>query len=175
MKRVLILTVLFSGIAWGLNGGAQGGIISPSNLDLGFYAGGHLNFPDLFTRNLNLYMPGEIWMSGDHHSDHWHVEHDVSVTDISVAGQARYHFTGTVGFFAGGGLRIHFISESHKDVDEFDHTIHEGDDSFTRLGLDLCGGYSFGGSSVLITPEIGFQVGSHYDALTLGCAFTFGS
>ncbi len=86
---IIILTLLSS--SWALSGGVQGGLASPG--ELGLYAGGHLD-PTYIVPNLLLHLPAEIMIVG-------------GFQDFSVGAQARYCFTGKIGWFAGGGLRVH--------------------------------------------------------------------
>jgi hypothetical protein len=146
MKAVIIcLSILSPALA--LSGGIQGGLASPN--DLGFYAGGHLD-PTYIVPNLLLHLPAEIMVVNN-------------FTDFSVGAQARYCFTGQIGFFAGGGLRLHISQhDSH----------HDGGESHSGLGLDITGGYTFGGRGFRFSPELtlmAFEV----DSINVGCAFTF--
>jgi len=147
MKSVLIsLTLLGSAMA--ISGGVQGGLASPG--ELGFYAGGHLDPTDIVP-NLLLHLPAEIMIVNNY-------------TDFSVGAQARYCFTSRIGWFAGGGLRVH--------ISQYDthHGFH--DENHSGLGLDLVGGYTFDARGFKVSPELtimAFEV----ESINIGCAFTF--
>ena len=151
MKLTPIALLLLLCAAWGMNGGVQGGLADPGNL--GFYAGGHLD-PVNIVPNLLLHLPAEFMMVDN-------------FTDFSAGAQARYCFTGKVGWFAGGGLRVHISQhEIHNRYNDFNN------DSHTGLGMDLTGGYYFDAKGFRISPELtimAFEVSS----INIGCAFTF--
>lgn len=172
MRNLTIILVACICLCSAAQFGVQGGLVSPDHLDMGFYVGGHVSFPDLFTNKLNLFIPVEVWMAGDDYHNYNH-HHEINVNDISIAGQARYCFTGLVGPFAGGGLRINMINVNVRDEYDDSTVSHEWDDSETQLGLDLCGGYTFDTSSILITPELTFMLGTDYNTIKLGCNFSF--
>jgi hypothetical protein len=173
MIRITVILMATAFCAWGLiGGGLQGGVISPDNLDISFYIGGHLSVVEMLP-NLILWLPGEYWFSS--HEDttyHQNTTHKKEVSDYSAAAQARYCFSGLAGPFAGGGLRVHIIREHHTERSQDGILLHDWDDSDTVLGLDLVGGYAFAVGSTLITPEASFQMGG-YDSFKLGVDFTF--
>jgi hypothetical protein len=173
MTKILVLLMATVVSGWGLiGGGAQGGIISPDDLDLSFYIGGHLSVVEMVPK-LVLWLPGEYWFAGSeetrYHSDN---TFKVEVSDYSAAAQARYCFTGLTGPFAGGGLRVHIIHEHHIERTQEGVIVNDWDDNDTLLGLDLVGGYAFDAGGTLITPEASFQIGGH-DSFKLGVDFTF--
>jgi hypothetical protein len=173
MFRIVSILMVTAFCAWGLiGGGLQGGIISPNNLDMSFYIGGHLNVVEMVP-NLVLWLPGEYSFSS-HESATYHGNtiHKKEVSDYSAAAQARYCFTGLVGPFAGGGLRVHIIREHHTEKTQEGVMVNDWDDDNTVLGLDLVGGYAFAAGKTLITPEASFQMGG-YDSFKLGVDFTF--
>ena len=173
MNKIPVILIVAAISGWGLiGGGAQGGIISPDNLDMGFYIGGHLNVVEMVPK-LVLWLPGEYWFaSHEETNSHWDYVHKVEVSDYSAAAQARYCFTGLAGPFAGGGLRVHIIREHHTEKTQQGVLVHDWDENDTLLGLDLVGGYAFEAGNMLITPEASFQIGG-YDSLKLGVDFTF--
>jgi hypothetical protein len=173
MNRIPVLLIATAFCAWGLiGGGVQGGIISPDDLDMSFYIGGHLNVVEMVPK-LILWLPGEYWFASNEEMHYaWDYVHKVTVTDYSAAAQARYCFNGLVGPFAGGGLRVHIIREHHTEKTQEGVLVHDWDDNDTLLGLDLVGGYAFETGSTLITPEASFQIGGH-DSFKLGVDFTF--
>ena len=148
MSKFFLLLVLCLSSAWGVvSGGVQGGLASPNENDLGFYAGGHLDPLDIVP-NLLLHLPAEVMMAGH-------------FTDISAGAQVRYCFTGKIGFFAGGGLRVHFWQP-----DNASGNGHSG------LGMDIVGGYTFDATGCRISPELTFMA-FEVDSINLGCGFTF--
>ena len=148
MKYTPIALLLLLCAAWGMNGGVQGGLASLDGNDLGFYAGGHLD-PVNIVPNLLLHLPAEVIMAGH-------------LTDLSAGAQARYCFTGKIGFFAGGGLRVHFWQ--HDNI---------GDNSYNSgLGMDLTGGYYFDAGGFRISPELTFMV-IDIQSINAGVGFTF--
>jgi hypothetical protein len=149
--KTILMGIILAGSVFAISGGVQGGLASPG--ELGLYAGGHLD-PTYIVPNLLLHLPAEVMIVGD-------------FTDISVGAQARYCFTGKVGWFAGGGLRVHISQHAfHNRFNDFNEESHSG------LGLDITGGYYFGGNGVRISPELtimAFEVSS----INIGCGFTF--
>ncbi len=145
MKFILILLCLLSPV-FAINGGLQGGLASPG--DLGIYVGGHLD-PTNIGSFLLLHIPAEVMIVGNY-------------TDFSAGAQLRYCFNGWIGWFAGGGLRVHV---SQRDT----HSSHE---DHSGLGMDITGGYTFGADGMRISPELtimAFEV----ESINIGCAFTF--
>jgi hypothetical protein len=173
VNKIPLILIVAAISGWSLiGGGAQGGIISPDNLDLGFYFGGHLSVVEMVPK-LVLWLPGEYWFSSNEET-HYHSDHTfkAEVSDYSAAAQARYCFTGLAGPFAGGGLRVHIIREHHTERTQEGVIVNDWDDNDTLLGLDMVGGYAFDAGGTLITPEASFQIGG-YDSFKLGVDFTF--
>jgi hypothetical protein len=173
VKRIPAILAVTAFCALGLiGGGIQGGVISPDDLDISYYIGGHLSVVEMVPK-LVLWLPGEYWFAGNketqYRSDHIL---KTEVSDYSFAAQARYCFTGLAGPFAGGGLRAHIINEHHIEKDTDGVVLHDWDDNDTLLGLDLVGGYAFASDSILVTPEASFQIGGQ-DSFKLGVDFTF--
>jgi hypothetical protein len=151
MKSTLIALLLLLCAAWGMNGGVQGGLADPGGL--GFYAGGHLD-PTEIVPNLLLHLPAEIMIVDN-------------FTDFSAGAQARYCFTGKVGWFAGGGLRVHYSQHTiHNSFNDFNSDTHTG------LGMDLTGGYYFDAGGFRISPELTIMV-IDVQSLNAGVGFTF--
>lgn len=113
--------------------------------ELSAYAGGHLGFPNLFTHNLYLHLPVNLYFAD-------------SLSAVSVSAHARYHFTGLQGFNLGGGLGLYStLGNENSELD---------------LGLEAVGGYTFATPVIAITPEVTVLVNNNLGFL-LGCAFSF--
>lgn len=139
---IFVLLVTFIPVL-AVSPGIQTGLVGGH--DLSAYAGGHLVFPDLFTQNLYLHLPINLYFGN-------------SLDSISISAHARYYFTGVPGFNLGGGLGL--FSPLNSDNNDL------------HLGMEAIGGYTFKTSAVAITPEVTLRVFDDVGFLA-GCAFTF--
>jgi hypothetical protein len=84
MIRITVILMATAFCAWGLiGGGLQGGVISPDNLDISFYIGGHLSVVEMLP-NLILWLPGEYWFSS--HEDTTYHQNTTHKKEVTVLG-----------------------------------------------------------------------------------------
>jgi len=116
------------------------GIVSPENLDAAFGFG---VFADLGNLTPQIGLEPRI--------DYWSQSESVfgggkfSVRDLTIGARGKYFFPTSnpkLRPFAGAGLGLHMLNAEVEIVDPFSGQTMTAEDSSTKLGLDLGGGFA---------------------------------
>ncbi|HZM16507.1 MAG TPA: outer membrane beta-barrel protein [Candidatus Krumholzibacteria bacterium] len=150
----------------GLKGaGFAVGIVSPEDMDATFGVGAFLDLGSIVP---NLHVEPRV--------DYWSKSEDffsgsVSVRDIAIGARAKYYFpipNPKLRPFAGGGLALNLLNVEVETVDPFTGGTMTGDDSSSKVGLDLGGGLAtpLGPRTTFLT-EVWYGIVSDFSHITL--------